>query len=60
MSLNGSAPWHRASFDRFMQDRLPQLLTDRLPLAGYRLKSTGVHTCALKVVIGGESGEVEL
>lgn len=60
MALNGSAPWHRASFDRFIQERLPALLADRLPLAGYRLESTGVYTCALKVVIGGESGDVEL
>ncbi len=60
MSLNSSAPWHRASFDRFIQERLPQLLADRLPLAGYHAESTGDYTCSIKVILSGASGEIEL
>ncbi|MBI2303086.1 MAG: hypothetical protein HYU66_29615 [Armatimonadetes bacterium] len=30
-------PWHAASFDRFLRERLPQILAERLPLAGYRV-----------------------
>ena len=41
MALNPAAPWHRESFETFMQEKLPQLLADRLPLAGYHLESTG-------------------
>ena len=60
MALNSSAPWHRASFDRFIQERLPKLLADRLPLAGYHAESTGDRTCSIKVLLNGKSGEIEL
>ena len=58
MTLNASAPWHKASFDRFLRERLPGLLSDRLPLAGYRAESTGAHACSVKVILSGESGDV--
>ena len=60
MALNPAAPWHRESFETFMQEKLPQLLADRLPLAGYHLESTGTYTCVLKLVLKGEAGEIEL
>ena len=35
MSITAAAPWHKESFDKFINERLPQLLADRLPLGGY-------------------------
>lgn len=60
MALNPAAPWHRESFETFIKEKLPQLLADRLPLAGYHLESTGTYTWALKLVLKGEAGEIEL
>ena len=40
MSVNASTPWHKASFDRFLQDGLPALLAERLPLVGYQAEGT--------------------
>lgn len=60
MALNPTAPWHRESFDRFTQEQLPQLLAERLPLAGYHVESTGTYTCLMKLTLRGESGEIEL
>ena len=55
-----SAPWHRASFDRFVNDRLPRLLESRLPLTGYRVASTGPHTCCVTIGLSGEGGDIEV
>lgn len=60
MSINTSMPWHRASFDRLVQDRLPQLLAQRLPLAGYHVESTGRYTCRIAVTLASASGDVQL
>ena len=60
MTLKTSAPWHRASWDRFVQDLLPQLLDDRLPLAGYLVEAEDTYTCRLKVILQGRDGELEL
>ena len=60
MPHNASAPWHKASFDRFLSERLPELLAARLPLAGYRVEHTGPHACRVTVVITGGSGDVEV
>ena len=55
-----STPWHRESFDRFLQERLPHLLSERLPLAGYCVESTGPYSCRVQVVLASPSGEVEV
>jgi len=60
MSLNTAAPWHKESYDRFMNDRLPELLAARLPLAGYRVEPTGAYTCNVTITLGHASGDVEL
>jgi hypothetical protein len=31
-------PWIKTSYDRFLQERLPELLAQRLPLAGYKVE----------------------
>ena len=53
-----AAPWHRASFDRFLWDTLPQLLVSRVPLVGYRVEKAGEYTRAVTVEIG--AGEQSL
>ncbi|MCX6377444.1 MAG: hypothetical protein NTU88_15645, partial [Armatimonadetes bacterium] len=51
MVLNIATPWHTESFDRFVNDGLPGLLADRLPLSGYQAER-GEFTCRLKVMLG--------
>jgi hypothetical protein len=56
MSINSKTPWHKASYDRFLNDSLPQLLAERLPLAGYQVfeNSPQVNTCTVQVeLVGG-------
>jgi RNA polymerase Rpb2, domain 6/RNA polymerase Rpb1, domain 2/RNA polymerase Rpb2, domain 3 len=60
MPINTSMPWHRASFDRLVQDRLPKLLAERLPLIGYHVESTGRYTCRIEVTLAAASGNVQL
>ena len=58
MAVDPRAPWHKASFDRFLNERLPELLAARLPLAGYRVEPTGTHTC--RVTVGFSAGSATL
>ena len=61
MTYAASAPWHRNSFDRFLYDRLPQLLAARLPLAGYRARSGWSHACPVSVTLSaGAGGDLEV
>lgn len=60
MPINTSMPWHRVSFDRLVQDRLPQLLAERLPLAGYHAESTGRCTCRIEVTLAAASDNIQL
>ncbi len=60
MALRTSAPWHQESFERFLHQRLPELLAARLPLSGYCAESTGTHTCRVVVTIGSKRGEVKV
>ena len=39
MSLSVKAPWHKISWDAFVQKGLPELLANRVSLAGYRVVS---------------------
>lgn len=59
MSRNITAFWHKESFNRFINDRLPKLLAARMPLAGYHVESTGMYTCRIEVVFGFSSGNSE-
>ena len=60
MSIRYDAPWHKESFGRFVNERLPELLAGRLPLADYRVESTGPYTCLVKVVLSSAAGDVEV
>jgi len=53
MSLNPTTPWHKASYDQFLSDDLPQLLANRLPLADYQVTEAGPHTCNIHLSLSG-------
>jgi hypothetical protein len=55
MSLNPKTPWHKASYDQFLTDSLPQLLVERLPLAGYQVieNKASADTCTLRIELSG-------
>ncbi len=47
-----AAPWHRASYARFLRETLPQLLVSRVPLVGYGVESAGEYACRVTIEIG--------
>ena len=55
MSINSKTPWHKASYDQFMSDSLPQLLAERLPLASYQVVEDDAegHTCSVRIELAG-------
>jgi hypothetical protein len=61
MSVNVATPWHKRSYDRFLQEQLPQLLSERLPLVSYAALPSGPQTCEIHLALAsGHNGEVEL
>ncbi|MEZ4859892.1 MAG: hypothetical protein R3C14_01220 [Caldilineaceae bacterium] len=57
MNLQQVTPdWHKRSYDHFLQERLPQLLADRLPLAGYEAAATAAYVCRITVTLEGAAG----
>ena len=60
MSHNITAFWHKESFEELMKERLPELLADRVPLAGYHFESTGAYTCRVRIVLASTEGYVEV
>ncbi len=58
--MDMSAPWHRASFDLFMGEKLPQLLATRLPLSGYRITSTSETSCRIDLTLATSGREIAL
>ena len=54
------APWHRRSWDEFLGTALPELLAERLPLAGYDADLTREGpTCTVRVYLAADDGDVE-
>ncbi|MFN2131452.1 MAG: hypothetical protein ACK2VD_13065, partial [Anaerolineae bacterium] len=61
MSINVATPWHKRSYERFLQEQLPELLSDRLPLVSYAALPSGTHRCEIHLALAsGHNGEVEL
>jgi len=54
------ASWHKVSFDEFLHRRLPDLLTRRLRLSGYRAADTGDHQCRIVLQARSSVGEFEV
>jgi len=46
------APWHRESYDRFVHQRLPALLAERLPLADYAAGRAGDYAIEVRLALG--------
>ncbi len=60
MSIDSTTPWHKASFDTFLAERLPRLLAERVPLAGYRVEPKEAYTCRVTIAIAAGGGEISL
>jgi hypothetical protein len=60
MRTRTATPWHKASYDRFLNEGLPSLLAERLPLTGYRVTPVDTHTCHITVALTGQDDEVEV
>ncbi len=58
-SLNYVPTWHKESYDRLLNQSLPELLARRLPLTGYHVELTGGNTCMVRVVISNGNGDIE-
>ncbi|MGH2481227.1 MAG: hypothetical protein ACRDHW_16345, partial [Ktedonobacteraceae bacterium] len=60
MTINTAAPWHRVSFDTFLNERLPQLLAEHVPLLGYERETVDDYTCQLKLTLASPLGDVHV
>ncbi|HLK57382.1 MAG TPA: hypothetical protein VKU00_12505 [Chthonomonadaceae bacterium] len=60
MQLHTSTPWHKASYDRLLQERLPQLLAGKLPLGGYRVELDGDAACRVTMTLLSGQNEIEV
>lgn len=58
MAISISTPWHKRSFDNFINDRLPQLLAARLPLGNYFVEPDGEHFYFVNMVLSTDQGDV--
>jgi hypothetical protein len=58
MTIIMDAPWHKASFDRFLHERLPHLLAEHVPLLGYAATATDPYTCQIELTLSSPTGEV--
>jgi len=56
--MNMNAPWHKASYDRLLNERLPQLLAEHAPLVGYTVTPTDDYTCVLTLTLATSEGDV--
>lgn len=56
-----AAPWHRRSWDDFLERALPDLLAERLPLTGYQLgeDDPASATRPVHIFLAGAHGDVE-
>jgi hypothetical protein len=53
-------PWHQTSFDRFIQQTLPQLLGSHFELAAYRPLEQDTYTFSLQLAVNSPQGRVDL
>src|SRR5690349_11911832 len=60
MPIDIATPWHKASFDLFLAERLPQLLAERLPLGGYRVEPQDSYSCRVSITIAAGDSEIAL
>ena len=60
--IRSDAPWHRQTYDRFLQSTLPELLAERLPLAGYQADRVGEYSATVTIAVaeGPHSAQVTI
>lgn len=51
MAIATAAPWHKRSYDAFLQEKLPKLLAERLPMAAYSAAPAGPYAARVIVEI---------
>lgn len=59
MKTFAESPWHKASWDRFVNEGLPHLLKSYLPLVAYDMMSTGTYTCRIDFTLEAEGQKIE-
>ena len=52
-AIRAHAPWHKESYDRFLNESLPRLIAQRLPLTGYRVSENGEFSRLVEIGVGG-------
>lgn len=60
MTINVRAPWHKASYDTFLNERLPELLAERLPLLAYAVAATSATACRVTVTLAATPDPLDL
>ncbi len=60
MTITMAAPWHKASFDHFLNESLPQLLAEQVPLLGYTVTANDQYTCQIKLTLASSTGDIEV
>ena len=60
MAIDVNAPWHKISWDGFLQEGLPSLLADSVALEGYRVESVDTYSCRLHLSFKGADGTADV
>lgn len=60
MTTRIDAPWHKTSFDAFLNESLPQLLAEQVPLIGYERISLDDYTCQIRLTLASPSGDIHV
>ncbi|MDQ2999079.1 MAG: hypothetical protein M3R61_18775, partial [Chloroflexota bacterium] len=60
MAIDATTPWHKQSFDRLLDESLPRLLAECIPLTGYRVEPEDAYTCRVTITIAAGGGEIAL
>jgi hypothetical protein len=58
MRVNASAPWHRESYDRFIDEKFPEVLASRIPLGSYHVQPDGEYAIKINVAVSADDTEV--
>lgn len=58
MALDLNIPWHQESWQRFINESLPRLIKEHLPLANYEVVEQDEYTFALKLTFSFSGAEI--
>ena len=59
MKAFAESPWHKASWDHFITEGLPNLLKSYLPVVGYEVDSTDTYLCCIRVTLDVDGQEMQ-